>query len=232
MKAVAYLRVSTADQANKGLSLDTQAHKVIAYAKLYDIEISFILKEFYTAKSLQRPEFQKALNLLRERKVDGLLVTKLDRVSRNIGDWNYLVTNYFGQDGKHLWSVDDKIDTQSAAGRLVLNMLMSISQWEREIISERTREVLQYKRGKMERVGRIPYGYDLKGDGKSLVVNEVEQAGIRLIKGMREGRHSFRDIAEKLTEMGFATKSGHPWCHSSVAQINKRSMSLPLPGNI
>ena len=100
----------------------------------------------------------------------------MDRLSRSVVDWNDLIDGYFGEKaGKQLFSVADSIDTRTAAGRLVLNVLMSVAQWERETIGERTTAAMQYKRSKNERVGKVPFGYDLAADGVQLIPNEVEQ---------------------------------------------------------
>jgi site-specific DNA recombinase len=73
-------------------------------------------------------------------------------------------------------SVADSLDTQSAAGRLVLNIMVSVSQWEREAIGERTRDAMRHKRTCGARVGTVPFGYRVAGDGLHLEVEPGEQA--------------------------------------------------------
>jgi DNA invertase Pin-like site-specific DNA recombinase len=229
MKAIAYLRVSTLEQSSEGCSFGVQTAKVVAYAKLYDITISEIITETASSKSLQRPLLEGALSKLLERKVDGLLISKLDRLSRNLSDWNVLATRYFGKNTNiHLWSVDDHIDTNSAAGRLILNVIMSVAQWEREVISERITDALRHKVEVGERVGKVPYGMDLGTDGKKLIVNASEQAGIRLILNMKKAGVSLAGIARQLDSAGFRAKNGGPWRHSSVARILKRTKGTPF----
>ncbi len=225
MKVILYARVSTAEQASDGISREAQTSKMEAYASLCDpqvVEGSVDAGE--SAKTLKRPGFQRALELLREGAAHGLVVVKLDRLTRAIGDWQKLIVDYVGEKaGKQLFSVSDSIDTRTAAGRLVLNVLLSVAQWEREAIGERTREALQYKIRCGERVGKIRYGFDLDGDGKTLVPNADEQAAIGLMVSLRRAGATYRAIAEQLTERGFRAKEGGAWDHSSVYWIVKRT---------
>ena len=85
------------------------------------------------------PGLQRALALLKTGPVEALLVVKLDRLTRSVVDLGQLIETYFAPGKAALMSVAEQIDTHSAAGRLVLNILASVSQWERETIAERTR---------------------------------------------------------------------------------------------
>lgn len=177
MRVILYARVSTADQSDHGISLEAQEAKMEAYAALYDLEVvERIVDAGESAKSLNRPGLQRALGLLKAGKAEGLVVVKLDRLTRSVADWQLLIDNYFGErPGKQLFSVADSIDTRTAAGRLVLNVLLSVAQWERETTGERTREALRHKITSGQRCGKVRYGYDLAPDGKTLVPNADEQ---------------------------------------------------------
>ena len=122
-----------------------------------------------------------------------------------------------------MFSVADSIDTRTAAGRLVLNVLLSVAQWERETIAERTSDALQYKIRNGERCGKVRFGYDLAEDGKSLVPNAVEQEAIRLMHELREAGESLRAIADALNLRGVATKQGGVWKHTTVKGILERA---------
>jgi len=138
-KTIAYLRVSTDKQADRGVSLDAQRAKVKAYAELYDLELlEVIVDAGESAKSLDRPGLKRALGMLKAGQAEALLVVKLDRLTRSVVDLGTLVERYFAPGKAALLSVGEQIDTRSAAGRLVLNVLASVSQWEREAIGERT----------------------------------------------------------------------------------------------
>ena len=223
VKAIGYVRVSTEEQASEGVSLAAQRAKLIAYASLYEIELVEIIEDAgVSAKSLDRPGLKRALQKLKAGEAEGLLVAKLDRLSRSVGDWDTLIKGYFGERaGKQLFSVSDAIDTRTAAGRLVLNILMSVAQWEREAIGERTRDALQHKTSKGERVGRVRYGYSLTPEGE-MVEDPRQQAGLRRMRELRACGLSLREIGAKLGEEGFATKDGRPWQAATVKQILDR----------
>lgn len=86
MKVVAYLRVSTDNQQESGLGLSDQEQKIIGYCKLYDLELVKIIKEAASGRSLDRPGLQEALNMLEKGEAEGLIVAKLDRLTRSVRD--------------------------------------------------------------------------------------------------------------------------------------------------
>jgi DNA invertase Pin-like site-specific DNA recombinase len=226
MKVVGYVRVSTEEQAINGQSLDAQRAKLRAYAELYDQELVEIVEDAgASAKSLNRPGLRDALGKLAKGAAAGLLIAKLDRLTRSVADWQRLIEKYFGErPGKQLFSVADSIDTRTAAGRLVLNVLLSVAQWERETIGERTRDAMQHKiRVKRERCGKVRFGYDLAADGKTLLPNAEEQEAIRLMRKLRGEGESYRAIAAELNRRGIATKERRPWVHTSVKGILDRA---------
>lgn len=226
MKVIGYVRVSTEEQATDGVSLAAQKAKLAAYAALYDLELVEIIEDAgQSGKTLDRPGLQRALAMIHKGQANGLLIAKLDRLSRSVVDWNTLIDGYFGEKaGKQIFSVADSIDTRTAAGRLVLNVLMSVSQWEREAIGERTREALQHKIRSGERCGKVRFGYRLAADGKTLEEEASEQEAIRLMRALQTAGESLRDIAEELTRRGILTKEGNVrWKHTAVARILSRA---------
>jgi len=202
MRVIGLTRVSTEEQATDGVSLRAQTEKIEGYAKLYDLELVGILEDAgESGKTLNRPGLQQALAMLKNGEVDGLIVAKLDRLSRSVADWNILIDRYFSEKaGKSLFSVADSIDTRSAAGRLVLNILMSVGQWEREAIAERTSVTLQSKIRNSERVGRVRYGWDLSADGKTLVANPGEQEAITIMKQLKAEGLSYAKVAKHVRD--------------------------------
>ena len=145
--------------------------------------------------------------LLKKKAVESLVISKLDRLSRSVKDWNSLIDGYFGEKaGKQLFSVADSIDTRTAAGRLVLNVLMSVAQWEREAIGECTWDALKHLKVAGKRVGKVPFGYSLMRDRKTLVPNLAEQGVIRAIFQLRENGLTLRKIADELGRRGVPTK--------------------------
>lgn len=225
MKATGYIRVSTEEQSVNGDSLDTQRSKLVAYAALYDIELVEIIEDAgISAKSLERPGLKRALGMLRDGTVDGLLVAKLDRLSRSVGDWDALVKEFFNEKAdKKLFSVMEAIDTRTATGRAMLNMVMVFAQWERETIAERTRDVLRHKASKNERTTRGKYGWDVGPDGVKMARNETEQGVIVHMSELRASGKSFRAIADDLNASGIPTKEGGKrWEPMTVSRVLSR----------
>ena len=225
MNVVCYCRVSTLEQSDSGVSLDAQQAKTRAYADLYNLNIVETIIDAESAKSLNRPGLQRALNLLRAGKADGLLIVKLDRLTRSVADWQTLIEGYFGErGGKQLLSVNDSIDTRTAAGRLVLNILLSVAAWEREAIAERTKEALRHKINSRQRVGKVRFGFDLAPDGTTLVENPAEQQTLTFMRNLRAAGRTLRQIAAELTARQIPTKERKSrWTHTAVAYILARA---------
>ena len=220
-RTVAYLRVSTAGQAEHGVSLDAQRAKVEAYAALYDLDLVAVeVDAGVSAKTLDRPALCAALARLDSGDAEALLVCKLDRLTRSVRDLGELLDRYFGRnDGPALLSVADQIDTRSAAGRLVLNVLASVSQWEREAIGERTAAAMAHKRSRNEFCGgRIPYGWALDADGVRLAPRADEQKVIRLARELREAGLSLRKVGAELERRGILTRAGKSWHATQIAR--------------
>jgi DNA invertase Pin-like site-specific DNA recombinase len=143
MKTVGYVRVSTDKQAERGISLEAQAEKIRAMALVQGAELSEIIVESgESAKSLNRPGMAKLLAMVEGGKVKAVIVAKLDRLTCSVKDLCDLVER-FERRGVALVSVAESLDTGSVAGRLVLNIMAAVSQWEREAIGERTRDALR-----------------------------------------------------------------------------------------
>jgi len=226
MKVIGYTRVSTEEQASDGVSLAAQREKLIAYASLYELELVEIIEDpGESGKTLDRPGLQRALTSIRKGQAAGLLIAKLDRLSRSVVGSNTLIDQYFGEKaGKQIFSVADSIDTRTAAGRLVLNVLMSVAQWEREAIGERTKDALQHKIRKGERCGKVRFGYRLSDDGVSLVEEPAEQEALAAIRRLKAAGQSLRQIAAEMTRRGISTKEGNAqWKHTTVARILNRT---------
>jgi DNA invertase Pin-like site-specific DNA recombinase len=223
--AIAYLRVSTDEQSEHGVSLAAQEARVRAYADLYSIAIVAVITDpGESGKSLERPGIQQAFELLRSDKADGILVAKLDRLSRSVGDWDRLIAEFFGERaGFQLWSVAEAIDTRTAAGRLVLNVLMSVAQWERETIGERTREALRFKKSRGERVGGVDYGFEVGADSKTLVPCPAEQAVLLLVRELRTAGLTLAAIAADLNGRGIRRRGGGRWDHGFLSRLLKRA---------
>jgi DNA invertase Pin-like site-specific DNA recombinase len=155
---------------------------------------------------------------------EGLVVVKLDRLTRSVRDLGELVQRYFAAER----SVADSIDTRSAAGRLVLNVLASVAQWEREATCERTRDALGHLKASGVRLGGEGLGWervaDTDAEGRR-VVREVEAnlAAIERIVALRAEGFTLRAVAARLTAEGYGTKRGGLWAAETVRKVPARA---------
>ena len=217
-RTVAYLRVSTTDQAEEGVSLEAQRRKVQTYAELYDLDLVEIVEDIASAKTIDRPGLREALEYLDRGEAEALIIAKLDRLTRSVTDLGALVEQYFAAKVA-LLSVAEQVDTRSAGGRLVLNVLTSVAQWEREAISERTSTAMRSMRERHQYTGgHAPYGYKLNKDG-NLEPDKAEQAVIREAQRLKNAGLSLRKIAWKLTSRGFTTRKGGNWAPQQIKQL-------------
>ena len=148
----------------------------------------------YTGANMERPGVKQLLADIEAGKVDCVVVYKVDRLSRSLIDFARMM-ELFDKHGVCFVSVTQQFNTTTSLGRLTLNILLSFAQFEREIISERTRDkqVAARKKGKWTG-GHILLGYDLDSRGGRLVVNPEEAERVReMFRLYLEGTHGHRD---------------------------------------
>jgi site-specific DNA recombinase len=217
VKAVGYIRVSTEEQAREGVSLGAQEAKIRAYCDLYELElVRVVVDAGVSAKTLNRPGLVDAMAMLDTGEAEALVIAKLDRLTRSVTDWGVLIEKYFAKKCA-LLSVADQIDTRTAAGRLVLNVLVSVSQWEREAIGERTSTALAHKKAIGEHVGSPAFGFRV--EGVELVAVDVEIAAIELVKKLRADGMTLQAVADELNARSIATKRGGRWHPTTVKNV-------------
>ena len=233
-RVVGYVRVSTEQQASEGVSLDAQRTKLSAYATALDLELVAVFEDAgLSAKSLQRPGLAAALALLDAGGADGIVVTKLDRLTRSVRDLGDLVDRYFS-DRFSLLSVNDAIDTRTAAGRLVLHVLAAVSQWEREATAERTRDALGQLRARGLRLGGEALGWrrsEARDEGGHRTLERLidETSTIDRIVELDANGCSLREIADTLQLEGRATKRGGRWHPMTIQRVLERHQREARP---
>ena len=156
---------------------------------------------------MQRPGMQELLGLCEEGRIDRIVAFKLDRVSRSILDF-YDLMEILQKNEVDLESLNDALDTSTPVGRMVINLLLSFAQFERELIQERTKEAMD----RLASEGRIgggfaPLGYDRVD--KSLVLNEEEARIVREIFNRFIAGELPIQIARDLNSRGLRTKQHH-----------------------
>ena len=227
-EAIGYTRCSTHEQADSGLGLDVQTERIRAYCTFKGLVLLDIITDAGVSggKPLaSREGGQQLLDTIRKRKADAVVMLKLDRMFRNAGDCLTTVEKW-ERSGVALHVVDlggNAIDTTSAAGRFMLVILAGAAEMERNLTRERTRSAMAVKRANGQRVGAVPYGFDVADDGVTLVPNESEKVVIQDIRAMRGQGMVLAKIADELTARGVPTKTGKSeWCPQAIARILKR----------
>jgi len=212
MQVVGYTRCSTEGQADSGLGLDAQRSKVEGMVSLHDWTLTELVTDAgASGKTLDRDGMARVLELVKARAVDAVVVAKLDRLTRSVRDLADLVET-FRRHGVALVSVSESINTSTAAGRMVLNMLGTVAEWERDTLSERTRDALAAKAAKGERVsGRLPYGFRLAADGVHLEADPQERATLAAARRFRADGLSYRKVVTALTNAGHVSRTGRPF---------------------
>ncbi|NCU20611.1 recombinase family protein [Candidatus Falkowbacteria bacterium] len=217
MKAIGYIRVSTEEQVSEGVSLEAQRAKVAAWADLNGYELGAIFADAgISGTKSDRPGLAAALDALG--KGDALVVYSLSRLARSTRH-TLDISERLDRAGADLVSLSERIDTTSAAGRMIFRMLAVLAEFERDQISERTSAAMQFKRSKGQRVGSIPYGYRLADDGSTLLAHAPEQAVITQARALRDAGLSLRKIAAELARMGFRARNGATFAAAQVQRM-------------
>jgi site-specific DNA recombinase len=162
----------------------------------------------FSGGNLERPALQRLLADIEARRVDCVVVYKVDRLSRSLLDFARVIDR-FDQRSVSFVSVTQQFNTTSSLGRLTLNILLSFAQFEREIIGERTRDKMSAARRKGKWVGGTPVlGYDVDPGGGRLVVNEKEARRVREIFGLYQ---THRSLLKVLAELGTRRWRNKSW---------------------
>lgn len=220
VRAILYCRVSTADQVESGLGLEVQRKRTRQYAEMHGMEVAAELAdEGLSGASLKRPGIQEALRMIQAGEADALVVAKLDRLTRSVGDLADIV-EMFTRKGAALASVSESLDTSSAAGRMMVNLLGVFASFERERIAERVAEAMGEKKGRGEKVSRwASIGKRIDPEGK-VVQDETERGLVLRVREMSlHHRMSYRRIAEVLNAEGILTRYGKPHHAVSVHRL-------------
>jgi DNA invertase Pin-like site-specific DNA recombinase len=161
----------------------------------------------WSGRNVARPGLQEALRLLATGEADGLVVSKLSRLSRSVADFATLL-RLARRQGWSVVALDLGIDTTTINGRLVANLVMSVSEWEREVIGERTAEGLAEARANGTRLG---------------APEAIPPAIARRIRRYAAQGYSARAVAARLTAAGIPSPTGkEAWTHSTVARYLAR----------
>jgi len=160
-KVAIYVRVSTVEQATQGFSLNAQQESLENYAKALGYDIYKIYRdEGKSAKDLKRPEMTQMLQDAEEHKFQAIFIYKLDRFSRSLKDL-ILTIDKLKELGIDFVSLQDKIETTSASGKLMFHIISAFAEFERNIIGDRTKFGMQRKAKEGGFITKAPRGYKI-----------------------------------------------------------------------
>lgn len=212
---VSYVRVSTNEQAVSGLGLDAQRATIAAYAERKGLTVvAEYADEGISGKNFtDRPGALAALEAVRSGQAAGLLVAKMDRLSRSVPDVAPLLSEALESKlGLHFADMD--VDTSTPAGEMFATIMISSSQYERRLISQRTKDALAVKRARGERLGAAP-----------ALPPEVT----RRIVAERAAGSTFQSIADGLMRDEILTARGKAkWHPSTVKAVINSDNAAPL----
>lgn len=222
MRAALYARVSTEEQAKEGFSIDAQLNILSAWAivKGYQVADRYV-DDGYSAKNLNRPAVQRLLEDCRAGAIDAVVVWRLDRLSRSLRDTLTVVEDVFRAKSIEFISTTESIDTTTTSGRLMLNILASFAQNEREVNEERVRTVsLDLARQCVHMGGTPPYGYSV-GPDRRYLIDETEAPAVRMLFQLRADGYGYGEIITRLTDAGYRTRSGSVFSKNALHDMLK-----------
>lgn len=204
-----YVRVSTEEQSANGAGLDAQRAAILAECERRGWELVELVEDAgYSAKDLRRPGIQSALDRLKEGEADGLVVAKLDRLSRSLLDFTGLMARAQREDWAMV-ALDLNVDTSTPSGELLANVLATFAQFERRLIGQRTKEGMAEKRAQGRHMGRRS---QLNAKTRQRIVRE------------REAGATLQAIADGLNRDRIKTgQGGARWYPSSVRAVLRSS---------
>jgi DNA invertase Pin-like site-specific DNA recombinase len=215
---IGYLRVSTDEQANSGAGIEAQRAAILAEAQRRgwaEADVQWIEDAGYSGKDTRRPGIRLALEVLKRGEAAGLVVAKMDRLSRSLLDFTRIMAEAQRQ-GWALVALDCPADPSTPTGEAMASILATFSQLERRLIGQRTREALAIKRREGVRLGR-PRG---------LSPDLVER-----VSREREAGRSLRAIAADLNAEGVATAQGGACWHASTIRAVLASVARHPPSD-
>ena len=222
IRAALYARVSTEEQAKEGFSIDAQLNILSAWAvvKGYQIADRYV-DDGYSAKNLNRPAVQRLLEDCLSGAIDAVVVWKLDRLSRSLRDTLTVVEDVFRAKNIEFISTTESIDTTTTSGRLMLNILASFAQNEREVNQDRVRTVSMDLARQCIHMGGVPlYGYSV-GEDRHYIINEAEAPAVRMAFELRNDGHGYGAIITALTDAGYRTRSGKVFTKDTLHDMLK-----------
>lgn len=220
-RAIGYVRVSTADQADFGVSLEAQTERIRGWCLTNGYEVGEILVDrgLSGGRCDNRPALQEALRTVS--RGDSLVVYSLSRLARSTRD-TLRIAEDLERRGADLVSLSERIDTTSSTGKMVFRMLAVLSEFERDVISERTSMAMKHLRKSGRYTGGFePYGYRRVAGDLQAIPEELRV--IQMVQRFREEGASLGAIGRRLGEEGHLSRTGRPFLPEQISRILKAS---------
>lgn len=230
-KVFGYCRVSTMGQAIDGDSLGVQEEKIRAYCNNKNLTLTKVFIEEGVSGAIaldERPQFKALLKGLESREASGLVVTKIDRLSRSAKDFINFMSDI--KDKCDFYCLQNDLDTSVPQGKFSMVLFSAIAELEKDMTSVRVKEVIASKKNKGERVGTIPFGKKLIEGSKTLLEDDTEEQ--RTINIAKEYRKSYienngkkkymthQEICKELIKLGRKNKDGEvKWFPSQIRRM-------------
>jgi DNA invertase Pin-like site-specific DNA recombinase len=232
-RAVGYIRVSTIDQQENGVSMFAQRERIEQYCKLNGLDLLGVESDTGSGKDMKnRPGIRRVIEMAMDGDVKHIVFVKLDRFFRSAIETLNL-SKQLDNAGVALHSVNDKIDTKSAIGQLYFQITVAFAEFERNLIAERTKEALAHKKAKGEKIGyRAPLGKKFgektnRSNGKEITMvvdNPEEIEAIKAAQNLLKQSLSYRQIAKVLATQGYVSRSGRPYPISTIHRFVNMSL--------
>jgi len=220
-RIIGYIRCSTEEQAQEGMSLHYQRSKIQAYCLLHDLELVTILEDAgFSGKETNRPAYQQLLRQIADPEIVGVIVYRLDRLTRSFADLGHLL-EVFKAANAGIYSVMENVDASTAIGRFVIGLLGLLATLEVDVLGERTKAGMEEARRQGVHVGSEPLGFK-RAENRGLVQDEDETKVVERIRQLRKKKLPLREIAKIMNEEGHPTKRGGKWGAETVRLILKR----------
>jgi len=220
-QAIGYIRVSTEKQANEGVSLEAQEAKIVTWCKAngYELVRVYVDAGISGKRMDTRKELLAALASLK--KGMALVSYSLSRLARSTKD-ALAIGEAVAKKKADMVSLTEQIDTTTAAGKMMFQMLSVLAEFERNLVAERTTNALQHKKRTGQKyTNQTPYGFEAI-EGR-LVQVQQEAEIVAEIQASRTGGNTLQFIADSLNTRGIPTKTGKQWAPATIHLLLKRS---------
>lgn len=229
-RCAVYCRVSSDERLDQSFnSIDAQKEAGHAFIKSQTHEGWIAVADDYddggfSGGNMERPALKRLLADIESGRIDIVVVYKIDRLSRSLADFARMV-EVFDRCGVSFSAVTQQINSATSMGRLMLNVLLSFAQFEREVTGERIRDKIAASKAKgMWMGGPLPLGYDVQN--RLLVVNEAEAAVVRRIFSDFARDRSTTHMVRNYAAEGIRTKTGRTFCKQSIYKLLHNRMYL------